>query len=104
MFARHVSMKLKGNSVLFSRVIEEEVLPLLREQKGFRDEITFVNPERSIAIGVSLWETKEDAETYSRTEYPKVTRALSEVIEGTPTVETFDVANSTMHRVAAKTA
>jgi hypothetical protein len=102
MFARHVSMKLKANSVAkLPRLIENEVLPLLRKQKGFRDEIAFVNSERSLAVAISLWDAKEDAEAYSRTGYSDVTKTLAEVLEGTPTVETFEVANSTFHKLAS---
>ena len=105
MFGRHVTMKLKANSVAeIPRIIENDVLPLLRKQKGFRDEISFVSSERSLAVGISLWDTKEDAEAYNRAEYPEVLKALSEVVEGTPTVETFEVANSTLHKIAAKAA
>jgi len=105
MFARHVSIKLQPNSAPeFNRIIEDEILPLLRKQKGFRDEITFVAPERSLAVGISLWDTSGDAEAYNRTGYPDVLKGLSKVVEGTPTVETFEVANSTLHKTAAKTA
>ena len=105
MFARHVSMKLKANSAPeFKRSIENEILPLLRRQKGFRDEITFVAPERSLALGISLWDTKEDAEAYNRAGYPEVLKSLSKVVEGTPTVETFEVANTTFQKSAVKTA
>ena len=103
MFARHVTMKLQANSVVeIPRIIESDVLPVLRKQKGFRDEIAFVNPERSLAVGISLWDTKEDAEAYNRAGYPEVLKSLSKVLEGTPTVETFEVANSTLHKIAAK--
>ncbi|MGH9967076.1 MAG: antibiotic biosynthesis monooxygenase family protein [Pyrinomonadaceae bacterium] len=105
MFARHVTMKLKANSTAeFNRIIENEVLPLLRKQKGFRDEITFIAPERSEAVGNSFWDTKEDAEAYNSTGYPEILKALSKVVEGTPTVETFEVASSTLHKIAAKAA
>src|SRR5258707_14700068 len=106
MFARHVSMKLKAanSAPEFNRIIENKILPLLRKQKGFRDEITFVSKERSLALGISLWDAKEDADAYSRTGYLEVAKALLEVVDGTPTVETFEVANSTLHKVAAKTA
>ena len=105
MFGRHVTMKLKANSAVeLPRIIENDVLPLLRKQKGFRDEISFVSPERLLAVAISLWDTKEDAEAYNRAEYPEVLKALSEVVVGTPTVETFEVANSTLHKIAAKAA
>ena len=102
MFTRHVTLKLKANSAAeFNRIIENEVLPLLRKQKGFRDEITFIAHERSEAVGNSLWDTKEDAQAYNGTGYPEVLKALSKVVEGTPTVETFEVANSTLHKLAS---
>jgi hypothetical protein len=96
-------MKLKANSVVeFPRIIESDVLPVLLKQKGFRDEISFVSAERSQAVGISLWDTKEDAAAYNLAGYPDVLKTLSKVLEGTPTVETFEVATSTLHKIAAK--
>jgi len=105
MFTRHVTMKLKANSAAeFNRLIENEVLPLLRKQKGFRDEITFIAPERLEAIGNSFWDTEADAQAYNSTGYPELLKILSTVVEGTPTVETFEVATSTFHKIAAQAA
>ncbi|PYV22410.1 MAG: hypothetical protein DMG24_16880, partial [Acidobacteria bacterium] len=68
MFARSVSLRLKPNSVAeFTRTLENEIIPLLRKQKGFQDEITLVAPGGLEAIGISLWDQKENAEAYSRT-------------------------------------
>ena len=45
MFARHVSMHLKPNTrAEFTQTLEKEIIPLLRKQKGFQDEITLVAP------------------------------------------------------------
>jgi hypothetical protein len=33
--------------------------------------------------------------------YPEVLRELTRLVEGTPTVQTYDVANSTAHKIAA---
>ena len=105
MFTRHVTMKLKANSAAeFNRLIENEVLPLLRKQNGFRDEITFIAPERLEAIGNSFWDTEADAQAYNSTGYPELLKILSTVVEGTPTVETFEVATSTFHKIAAQAA
>jgi heme-degrading monooxygenase HmoA len=103
MYTRHVTIRLKANSAAeFTRVIESEIIPLLRKQKGFRDEITFVAPERSEAVANSFWDTKEDAEAYNQAGYQEVLKTLSKVVEGTPKVETFEVANSTFHKIAAQ--
>jgi hypothetical protein len=103
MFTRNLNMKLKLNTAPeFTRLIENEVLPLLRKQPGFRDQITFVAPERSEAAAISFWETKENCETYNRTGYPEILKILAKVVEGTPKVETFELSNSTLHKLAAK--
>ena len=103
MLTRHVTLKLMANvAPEFNRVIENEILPLLRKQPGFRDEITFVAPERSEAVAISFWETKENCENYNRNGYPEVLKILSKLVEGTPKVETFELSNSTLHKLAAK--
>ena len=105
MYTRNVSMKLKANSAQeFTRTLENEVIPVLRKQKGFKDEITLVAPERNDAVAISFWDKKEDAEAYNREKYPEVLKTLSKVVDGTPRVESFEVANSTSHQIAAKAA
>jgi heme-degrading monooxygenase HmoA len=98
-------MKLKVNSVKeFTRTLENEVIPVLRKQKGFKDEITLVAPERNEAVAISFWDKKEDAEAYNREKYPEILKTLSKVVDGAPKVESFEVANSTSHQIAAKAA
>jgi len=105
MYTRNVSLKLKANSVQeFTRSLENEIIPVLRKQKGFKDEITLVAQERNEAVAISFWDKKEDAEAYNREKYPEILKILSKVVEGTPRVESFEVANSTSHKIAAKAA
>jgi hypothetical protein len=102
MFGRQVTLKLKANSASeLTRIADNEIIPILRKQKGFCDETTLIAPERSEAIANSFWDTKEDAEAYNRTGYPEVLKTLSNVIEGTPVVKTFEFANSTFYKAAA---
>ena len=101
MFGRQVTLKLKGDSATeLSRIAETEILPILRKQKGFRDETILIAPERSEAIANSFWETKADAEAYDHTAYAGVLETLTNVLDGTPTVKTFEFANSTFRPVA----
>ena len=105
MFARSISMRLKPNTVSeFTQLIEKETLPTLRKQKGFQDEITFVVPGGAEVLGISLWDKKENAEAYSRDAYPGVLKTLGKVVEGTPQVRTYEVCNSTFHKIAAQVA
>ena len=98
MFARNVTMHLKPNCEReYTNTLENEIIPMLRKQNGFQDELSFILPNGNEAIGISLWNTRKDAENYERTMYKKVVTALSAVIDGTPEVTTYEVTNSTPH-------
>ena len=102
MYARNVTMHLKANtSAQFTQTFEKDVLPLLRKQTGFKDEISFLTSDRSEAVAISLWDRKEDADNYNRDTYPQVLTSLAKVVEGTPKVEAYEVSNSTFHKIGA---
>jgi hypothetical protein len=102
MYARNVSMNLKPNTAReFTQTFEKDILPLLRKQNGFKDEITFVSPDSKDCIAISLWDRKENAEQYGRDIYPQVLKGLARVVEGTPEVHAYEVGNSTWHKIAA---
>ena len=101
MFARNVSFHLKSNMLSdYTRTLQNEILPLLRKQKGFKDEITLSNPGSLDATAISLWENKANAEAYNTNTYPAVLRTLARFIEGTPKVQTCEAVTSTFHNVA----
>jgi heme-degrading monooxygenase HmoA len=103
MFARNVRMNLKPNSTAqFTQTLEKEVLPVLRKQEGFQDEVTFIVPGGTEAVEISFWQSKENAEAYSRTGYPEVLKALGKIVDGTPQLQTYEVSNSTFHKIAAR--
>ena len=101
MFARTVSIHLKSNMLSdYNRTFENDILPLLRKQKGFRDEITLSNPSSLDAIAMSLWENRADAEAYNTNTYPGSLENLGKNNDGTPRVQTFEAVTSTFHKVA----
>jgi heme-degrading monooxygenase HmoA len=103
MIARTVSLHLKPNSVTaFTQTIENNIIPLLRKQQGFQDEIAFVVPGGTEAVSVSLWDDKEHAEAYHRGAYPAVLKALANVVEGAPQLHTYEVSNSTFHKIVTR--
>ncbi|MDD5542288.1 MAG: hypothetical protein PHX83_03870 [Acidobacteriia bacterium] len=105
MIARKVSLRLKPHTAQeFRRVVEDQVIPLLRKQKGFQDEIMLIAPDGLDAIGISLWEEQEDAEAYHRRTFPGVQKVLAKMIEGTLQVKSYEVSNSTFHIIAAHAA
>ena len=73
MFARNVSFRLKSNMLSdYTRTFENEILPLLRKQKDFKDEITLSNTGSLDASAISLWESKANAEAYKTNIYAEV--------------------------------
>ncbi|MGZ4789776.1 MAG: antibiotic biosynthesis monooxygenase family protein [Terriglobales bacterium] len=103
MFTRTVEITCKpGKNEELSNLVMDRVIPTLRKQPGFVDEITLISdtePQRGMAI--SFWNTREDAERYDRNEYPKVRDMIQPLLESTPMVRTFQVDNSTVHKLAA---
>ena len=100
MFARNVSIHLKSNMLSdYTRTFENDILPLLHKQNGFKDEITFAGPGGVDVTAISLWENKTDAEAYNTDTYPQVLKTMARFIEGTPKVQTSDVVTSTLHKI-----
>ena len=102
MFARIVTIPLKpGTKAEFAKAIEKAVIPLLRKHKGFRDEITLVNTDGNTGVGISFWDSKEDAEAYNRSGSSEVMKALDPVATGPAQVQLCEATNSTVHKIAA---
>ncbi|HSG29022.1 MAG TPA: hypothetical protein VLA34_11115 [Candidatus Krumholzibacterium sp.] len=102
MFARWVTMKLKPHSAReFTRRVETDVIPMLRKQTGFKEELTFVATGDKEAVAISLWDRRENAEAYNKGQYSEVLKLLETVVEGTPDVQSGEVSNSTIQRIPA---
>ena len=63
MFARSVFIQLRqGTAEEFIHLFESEAIPLLREQDGFQQVITLINPDRTEVVALSLWSERQLAE------------------------------------------
>ena len=102
MFVRQVSAHFKpGKFDLLSKRLENDVIPLLKKQQGFRDEISFFDKEKDEAFAMSFWDTKQDAEKYQRDIYPTISKKMQDAYDGNPVVRSFEVANSTWYDIHA---
>jgi len=105
MFARNVSIHLKPNTLNdFKQTFEKEVLPLLRKQTGFRDEIALSGDNEAYVTAISLWDSKEQAEAYNGSTYASVLKTLDKYLDGPPKVRASAVISSTFHKVNAAVA
>ncbi len=102
MFVRQVNAHFKpGKFDLLNRRLQEEVIPLLKKQKGFRDELSFFDKDKDEAFAMSFWDTRQDAEKYHREIYPEVSKKMKDAIDGTPMIRSFEVNNSTWYDIHA---
>jgi quinol monooxygenase YgiN len=61
----------------FIRVIKNEVLPIMRKQRGFLEILPFFpGGKNEKVIAISLWSEKKDAERYERESFRKVEEIL----------------------------
>jgi len=105
MFTRVVELKTQpGKTDQLSETINDKVLAILKKQKGFVDEMVLVSDKDNRALGISFWETREDAEQYHRSDYPKVHDLVRPILDGEPNIRTFEVDTSTTHKITARRA
>jgi hypothetical protein len=98
MYARRLTMKLHQNDAAdFTRVIESEIIPLLRKQPGFRDELVLINPADSQAETISLWNSQESADNFGKGPYSDMLKVLGKFIKDKPQLQGYQVAKTTFN-------
>ena len=71
----------------FHTIFRNDILPILKEQDGFRDELLLVQGQHVLAI--SVWKNMDSARKYESGTFPKIDKALGPVMFGKPIVETY---------------
>jgi heme-degrading monooxygenase HmoA len=101
MFARIEDFVSRPNKTrTLNETIQNKLLPILRVQPGFVDEIVLESDvESNRILTVSFWETREQAERYNQETYPAVKEVLLASLETDPVVRTFNVASSPTHNL-----
>ena len=106
MFTRVVELTSKpGKSKELANAINAEALPILKQQRGFADEIVLVSDlDHDRVLALSFWETREDAERYQRQYYQMVHDTLRYLLDTEPAIRTFNVHTSISHKITAEKA
>lgn len=69
------------------------------------DETILVSDaEPNRILGISFWNSEEDAERYHQEQYSHIQETLQHLMETEPNIRTFDVQFSTTHRISARKA
>lgn len=103
MFTRIVECNVKpGKSEEFTRKIDQEIIPILKDQKGFVDESILVSTtDKEQIFSISTWQSREDAERYNRDHYPKIVSRIESFLNAPPKVQTFEVRSSVTLKIAS---
>jgi len=104
MFARHITLQLKPNfEKEFPIVFEKDIMPVLRRQKGFLEELLLVTPFKNEAVAISLWEEKENPEAYHKQVYPEFSKIIAKFVVEPPVVKMYEVEYATYRKFATVT-
>ena len=88
--ARKVRFPINTNKrAEFTKLFTNEVLPVLRKQEGFKDEIMLVNDKQ--VVGISVWSGLDAMHKYEKTTYPTIEKMLAGMLSGTADVETYEM-------------
>ena len=102
MFARIGTFLARRVDDEVTRRAQMETFRILQSIPGFAGVNIFADRQTGKTIAISLWEKKENAEAYGRDTYPAVLQSLERVVEGTPEVDSYEVSNSTFHKIASQ--
>ncbi|HVP53834.1 MAG TPA: antibiotic biosynthesis monooxygenase [Candidatus Eisenbacteria bacterium] len=96
---RNVQVQLKeGKGKEFIQAFESQILPVLRQQAGFQDELALLDNNRALLI--SFWDDRKHADMYHNTVYPKLVEKLNPMFQTPPKVDIYEVATTTLHVAA----
>jgi heme-degrading monooxygenase HmoA len=101
MFTRVVELRCKaGKTHELTSIASEKLLPILKKQQGFQDEIALVsNTDPSRVLAISFWNKREDAERYQREQFSEIAKMLRPLCESEPVISTYEVSTSTVHHI-----
>jgi quinol monooxygenase YgiN len=102
-YSRVVSFTVLPDTCDLTReIIHEDIIPVLRKQRGMVDLMILQSSEEpNQFFAITLWETRDHAESYHRNVYSQLIQVLKAHMDGEAEVRFFTVDTSTFHRIEA---
>src|SRR5262245_20515712 len=79
----------------------DQILPTLKKQTGYVDEILLFGDETLEGVGLSFWKTKKDAERYQREIFSQQADKVKHLLAGPPKIRNFNVEAAETFRISA---
>ena len=102
MFARMVQITAKsGQGTNLSQHTRDRTINVLKQQPGFIDMVVLKSDtDPNQFAGISVWKSKEEAEKFlASQQWQQLLLEFRPMVQGDPTIRTFNVDASTMHNV-----
>jgi heme-degrading monooxygenase HmoA len=92
-YARAVNVPFQGGkSDEASRIVTDAIVPVLKEQKGFKGQLLFTQDDTGRGISINLWETEADLAAFETSPlYGELMGKLASVLAGPPAGERYEV-------------
>jgi len=93
MYARAVNIQFQPGKIdEANRIVKESIVPVLREQKGFRGQLFLIQRDTSKAISINLWETEADLTAFETSPlYRELMGKIGGILAGPPVGERYEV-------------
>jgi quinol monooxygenase YgiN len=89
-----------GKKDEFLKAWSSQVLPLLKQQSGFIDEILLFEHGTNAGAGLSFWKSQKEAERYHREVFHQASTHVQPFLQGEPTIHSYDVAASEIFHIS----
>ena len=91
MYARAVNVQLKSGKVDEAvNIVKDAIVPVLKQQKGFKGQLFLTQSDTGKAISIDMWETEADLTVFeTSTLYREIMGKLAAVLAGPPAGERY---------------
>lgn len=91
-----------GKKDEFVQTWKGQILPLLKKQAGFVDEILLFEEESQHPCGLSFWKTRVQCERYEQDVFPQSKKFVQHLMHSTPKIRHFEVEASETFKTRAR--
>jgi len=93
MYARLVNVQFQAGKLdEANRIVNDSIVPSLKEQKGFKGQFLLTQHDTGKAISLNLWETEGDLSAFESSPlYRELMGKLAGVLAGPPAGEAYEV-------------
>lgn len=91
MYTRLILVNFGPGTRKTGEMVIDTFAPIYKTMKGFKSVTFFADTDTGECGALSLWETKQDAETATVSLWPKLQQVAGGMLKGPPMVRTFEL-------------